>query len=145
MADRIEREIEEILARLDEQAPPENAGKPISLMAHKDRKREAVRKTSSRAPRPGLSTRLTPASLLVVAAIAVVGGLVLSNAFSPLIWVSFAGVVLFLGAFAWSFMRDPGKGGIASQPKGGYWRDRWIEYEPKGGNVFDRIKRRFRR
>ena len=40
MADRIEREIEEILAKLDEEAPRETR-KPISMLAHKDRKKAA--------------------------------------------------------------------------------------------------------
>jgi hypothetical protein len=73
----------------------------------------------------------------------VVGGLVLANVAGPLIWVSFAGVLLFLGAFLASFFRHtPAQ---AAPPGGVFWRDRYIEYEPSSPGLFDRIKRTFRR
>ncbi|MBI2765348.1 MAG: hypothetical protein HYX53_05465 [Chloroflexi bacterium] len=143
MPDRIEREIEEILAKLDEEPPKGSERKPISIIAHKDKRRAPG--LPKRAPGPPLSQRITPTTLLFAGAATVIGGLVLSNFWSPLIWASFAGVVLFLGAFVWSFTRTSRPGGGAAAPRGHYWRDRYIEYEPSGPSTWDRLRRRFRR
>jgi len=147
MADRIEREIEEILAKLDEGAPRETR-KPISMLAHKDRKQAPAAAAPKPAATARMSTNITPAHLLLAGAGLVIGGLVLSGFLDAFIWVSFAGVVVFLSAFAWSFFRSPrpaagSAGGGAA--RGHYWRDRWIEYEPSGAKPWDRVKRRFRR
>lgn len=140
MADRIEREIEEILAKLDDEAPRETR-KPISMLAHKDRKK--VTPAAPARVRTTNASSITPAQLLIAGAGLVVGGLVLSSFVDALIWVSFAGVVVFLSAFAWSFFRSPRPEGSAA--KGHYWRDRWIEYEPSNGTSWNKLKRRFRR
>lgn len=139
MADKVEREIEEILARLENELPPGDERKPVSILSRRRRK-------PARAPRPSpLQTlqRINPPSLMFAGAGMVVGGLVLSNAWGPLIWVSMAGVVLFLGAFLSSFFRE--KPAAAASPKGVYWRDRYIEYEPSSPGLMDRIRRLFRR
>jgi hypothetical protein len=75
----------------------------------------------------------------------VFGGLILSAFWSPLIWAAFAGVVLFIGAFFWSFRRTNRTASGEPQPKGYYWRDRYIEYEPTGSQTGQRIKGWFRR
>jgi hypothetical protein len=73
------------------------------------------------------------------------GGLVLSAIWDPFIWAAFAGVVLFIVAFAWSFLRSGGTA-RASRPKGQYWRERYIEYEPPtDAGIVQRFKRAFRR
>jgi Flp pilus assembly protein TadB len=151
MADRIEREIEEILERLDSELPggalPDDK-KPISLM---QRRQQATQKKAPRAPRgPRQSPRwgVTPAHLLFTGAALTVGGFLLSGLAGILIWVSMAGVALFLAAFIWSLMRGatarPGASGY-QPPKGVYWRDRYIEYDPPSSSPWARIKRRFRR
>ena len=150
MGDRIEREIEEILERLDSELPggalPDDK-KPISLM---QRRQQAVKKSSQpRSPRPNPLSNITPTMLLFTGAALTVGGLILASVASAMIWVSFAGVVLFLAAFIWSFTRGSTAGRSGSSAGGGakgvYWRDRYIEYEPAHASAWDRLKRRFRR
>jgi hypothetical protein len=147
MADRIEREIEEILERLDSELPggalPEDK-KPISLM---QRRQQATKKVSQpRAPRPNPLSSINPTTLLFAGAIMTVVGFILASMSGAFIWLSFAGVVLFLIAFAWSFTRRSTAGGSAgASPKAVYWRDRYIEYEPANTSAWGRLKRRFRR
>ena len=146
MSDKMEREIEEILARLDTDAPnaPEPAP-PISIMAR--RKKAARRLAPERSGSGGMLARVNPTAFLFTGAGVMVAGLVLSNVWQPFIWASFAGVVLFIGGFLWSFRRSPGPhgAGAAPPPKGHYWRDRYIEYEPAAPGPMDRLKRRLRR
>lgn len=148
MGDRIEREIEEILERLDSELPggalPEDK-KPISLM---QRRQQATKRASQpRPPRPNPLSSINPTTLLFVGAALTVGGLIAASFAGALIWVSFAGVVMFIAAFIWSFTRrstvGAPRGGAA--PKGVYWRDRYIEYEPADATMWARLKRRFRR
>lgn len=148
MPDKMEREIEEILARLDR----ENTGKPlgadrapISIASRQRRKHHPMASLRSQASR--LSGRFSPATLLLAGAAVMVIGLILSNVWPGLIWASFGGVVLFLGAFVWSFMRSstPGSSRSGAAPRGHYWRDRYIEYQPTHPSAFERLKRRFRR
>ena len=143
MADRIEREIEEILSKLDESNPPEPARRPIPIQSRRKRGPSPVSRLGNKvASRP---TNLTPATLLFAGAGIMLAGLVLSAIWSPFIWAAFAGVLLFMAAFAWSFLR-PGGARRASQPKGHYWRDRYIEYDaPSQAGVISRFKRAFRR
>jgi len=127
MADKFEREIEEILAKLDDKLPPPGEEKPpISLAS---RRKKKVKASRTRVPRPNPLGWLTPTILLFAGAGIMFAGLLLSNLWGPLIWASLSGVVLFVGAFFWSFRRTPRSGRVAS-PKGVYWRDRYIEYGP---------------
>ena len=124
MADKFEREIEEILAKLDDQLPEERP--PISIAAKRQQKAQAQRaKTTRQSPFPSLS----PTNLLFAGAGVMFIGLFVSNVWEPAIWASLAGVVLFLGAFLWSFRRTSRPTGT---PSGGghYWRDRWIDDAP---------------
>ncbi|MEX0781421.1 MAG: hypothetical protein WD557_02145 [Dehalococcoidia bacterium] len=152
MADRIEREIEEILERLDNELPggalPDEK-KPISIM---QRRQQATQKQAARVPRAPRQNPLkgiTPAHLLFLGAGLTVGGFLLSGAFGGLIWLSMAGVILFIAAFIWSLTRTTTAGAEGSSnyqpPKGVFWRDRYIEYDPPNGSVWSRLKRRFRR
>ena len=143
MPDRIDREIEEILARLGEE-PPKPGEEPISLEERRRRRRTPV---SSRivaafgfsVPKP------TPATLLFTGAGVMVAGLILSAVWGEMIWLGFTGVVLFLAAFIWSFVRP--RRGVAPQPaaKGARWRGRYVEYEPPPPGVLARIRRALRR
>jgi len=151
MPDRIDREIEEILERLGEdapkrgKAPPEGGEEPISL---EDRRRQRRPRMSSRAGAAFGFSLSGPSrvSLLFTGAGVMVVGLILSAIWGPLIWLAFGGVVLFLAAFIWSFVR-PRSVGVKSAPaaKGAHWRGRYVEYEPPPPGVLARIKRAFRR
>jgi hypothetical protein len=152
MADRIEREIEEILERLDNELPggalPEDK-KPISIM---QRRQQATKKQAARVPRAPRQNPLkgiTPAHLLFLGAGLTVGGFLLSGVVGALLWVSMAGVLLFIAAFIWSLTRTTTVGAAGSSnyepPKGVFWRDRYIEYDPPNGSAWSRFKRRFRR
>lgn len=142
MADKFEREIEEILAKLDDKLPEggsQGDRSPISLASRRQQKAKVQR---ARTSRPNPLKSITPTHLLFAGAGIMFGGLILSNVWEPLIWVSLSGIVLFLGAFVWSFRRT-NRSSPAAQPKGYYWRDRYIEYdqrEPRSG-----IKGWFRR
>ncbi len=144
MPDRIDREIEEILARLGEE-PPKPGEEPISL---ESRRRKRGQSPSSRVA-SAFGFRLsgpTPASMLFTGAGVMVAGLILAAIWAALIWLAFIGVVLFLAAFIWSFVR-PRRARVASPPaaKGAHWRGRYVEYEPAPPGVLARIRRAFRR
>ncbi len=116
---------------------------PISL-AQKRRQRHGP-VARARREANSLANRLTPANLLFIGAGVMVAGLVVSTAWGPAIWASLAGVVLFVAAFLWSFVRAPRSEGGMAGPKGVYWRDRYIEYEPANASALTRLKRKFRR
>lgn len=141
MADRIEQEIEEILAKFDN-VPGEGERKPVSI-AGRRRKRPHLLSGLGGSVQ-ALVKRLSPTTLLFAGAGVMVAGLVVANWWDPAIWASFGGVVLFIAAFAWSFFRTS-RPARAESPKGYFWRDRYIEYEPPARGPFDRLKRRFRR
>jgi hypothetical protein len=145
MPDRIEREIEEILEKLDTELPPERSDRaPISILSRR-KKGASPKPSKSRPQSPRAPMNISPTTLMFIGAALVVGGLLLSNAWGPIIWVAFGGVVLFIGAFLSSFLRHGGPGG-PSQPRGVYWRDRYIAYEPEPtDSAMARLKRRFRR
>lgn len=137
MPDRVEREIEEILAKLDPDAQA-SPRRPVPINSRRKRAPGPPKR-----PGPAFSTRFDTTTLLFAGAGIMVAGLILASFWSPLIWASFAGVVLFIGAFVMSFFRSghsmPGGGA----PRGYYWRDRYIEYTPPttGGPV-ERVRRR---
>ena len=151
MPDRIDREIEEILERLGEEPPkrgekpPPGDEEPISL---DDRRRRRKAPLSSRATAAvGVSLRgPTPTSMLFTGAGVMLAGFILSAIWGAFIWLAFAGVLLFMAAFVWSFVR-PRRAGVRSQPaaKGAHWRGRYVEYEPPPPGVLARIRRAFRR
>ncbi len=146
MADRIEREIEEILAKLDGQLPPEAAPlldrQPVSIASARKKRKQSTRPSLS-----SLAQRVDPPMLMFAGAGTMIGGLILASFAGPLIWLSFAGVVLFLGAFGLSFLRSsaPGQSPRAPQPQGKFWRDRYIDVAPPSQNPVSRMKRRFRK
>lgn len=146
MPDKFEREIEEILAKLDDELPAEPGVKrsgptttPISLAKKRQQKAKAERVRTSR---PNPLSDLNPTNLLFAGAGIMFGGLIVSGFWGPAIWASLAGIVLFIGAFFWSFRRSSRPSGTPSR-QGHYWRDRWIDDTPSGGS--SGIKGRFRR
>jgi hypothetical protein len=143
MPDRVEREIEEILAKMDGEPGKGRAPsrEPIPL-----RPRSKPRTTTARMSRAVSIPAITPATLLFGGAVVMIVGLVGATFVEGLIWLSFAGVVLFLAAFVWSLTRRPiaGRGG-ATAPRGTHWRERYVEYEPGKPGSIERLKRVFRR
>jgi Flp pilus assembly protein TadB len=146
MPDKMEREIEEILAKLDGEAPQGSSSEkaPISILSRRKRTPNPVTRASQRTS--SVLDSVNPTTLLFTGAIVMIAGLIGSLAYSPLIWASFGGVVIFLAAFLWSFRRTPraSGGGMGTAPRGHYWRDRYIEY-PQSNSGFDKLKKRFRR
>lgn len=143
MPDKFEREIEEILAKLDEELPADSNGPgrpPISLAQKRQQKAKAER---VRTARPNPLPNLNPTTLLFAGAGIMFAGLIVSGFWGPAIWASLAGIVLFIGAFFWSFRRTSRPSGSPSR-QGHYWRDRWIDDTPSGGTPGG-VKGRFRR
>lgn len=139
-SDRIDREIEEILSRMDED-------EPISLEARRRRSRPRQRLGARAGAALALpSVPVTPTGLLFTGAGVMLAGIVLARVWDPLIWVAFAGVALFLAAFVWALAR-PRRMRRAGAPSagGGYWRGRYVEYESTRPGVLRRIRRAFRR
>ncbi len=153
MPDKMQQEIEEILARLDKDAPskaaasavddPDAERTPISIVKKRRAKKQSAAKVrrEHRASLPAI----TPAALLFTGAGIMIAGLVLSSFAQPFIWASLTGVLLFIAAFVWSFFRSPGAAAAPPPPKGVYWRDRYIQYEPANPGRFARLKQKFRR
>ncbi|GIW13427.1 MAG: hypothetical protein KatS3mg062_0866 [Tepidiforma sp.] len=136
MADRIEREIEELLAKLDNELP-EGGREPISL--EQRRRQRRPRRTLPRIAFP----EVNPATLLLAGAGVMIAGLFLAMFWSPLIWLSFSGVVIFIAAFLLSFRKRPIGGYGSPGPRRVYWRDRYIEYGPQDRG--SRFRNPFRR
>lgn len=147
MPDKMHQEIEEILARLDREAPakppaPASASErsPISLVQRRRQKENVARVR----PSFNLLAMITPTALLFAGALIMVVGLVVSYYVQPAIWASLGGVFVFIAAFIWSFFRAPSVP-KPNQPKGVYWRDRYIEYDSPSNSPVSWLKRKFRR
>lgn len=147
MADRIEREIEEILAKLDVGGDSDTiTGErmPTPISAGRRRSRAAAKPLRPHSPL-GQRLNLNPATLLLAGAAVMVAGLIAANWWGPFIWLSFAGVILFIAAFAWSFRRHPAGTATPGGPRRVYWRDRYIDMSPPSTGSRDRVRRIFRR
>ncbi len=136
MADRIEREIEELLAKLEAELP-EGGRQPISLEQRRRERRQ--RRAFPRLTLPSIN----PAALLLSGAGVMIAGLFLAMFWSPLIWLSFSGVVIFIAAFLLSFRSRPVGAARGGRPGRVFWRDRYIDYGP--GARGSRFKNPFRR
>ena len=86
----------------------------------------------------GRATSLTPNHLLIVGAIMLIMGLVFRGGG---LWIAVAGIVIFVIGLFWT---SRGGNPQANQPKGGYWRDRYISYEQPPSNPLRRFFRRDR-
>ena len=136
MPDKFEREIEEILAKLDDELPAPESGvarPPISIQEKRQQKAKAQR---VRARRPNPLANVSPTTLLFAGAGIMFGGLIVSGFWGPAIWASLAGIALFIAAFLWSFRRAPrASSGGGTSRQGHYWRDRWIDDAPPPSGV----------
>ena len=141
MADRVEQEIEEILAKID-RMPGDGERKPIPMVGRRRRRPNPLKQLAG--PLRSLPNRISPATLLLFGAATMVAGLLLASAWGPAIWASFAGILIFISAFLWSFFRAP-RAAKPAPPQDHFWRDRYIRYEPASKGPFDRVKRRLRR
>ena len=145
MADRIEREINEILAKLDE-LPEEAAATeraPISISEHRGRRSETKKRQSPSLKLP----RINATAALLTGAGTVIGGLLLSSVWAPLLWAAFGGVVIFIAGFVSALVATP-RPGKQAPPGGHFWRDRYIQYsQPQQGpqDTWSKLKRRLRR
>jgi len=152
MADRIEREIEEILRKLD---VDEDAASKAP--ANKGSGKPPIPISSRRRNSPGISGRLgsafslpsiplSPSSIIIGGAALTLIGFVLTGFASALIWVSVAGIVLFIVGFLLSLVRRPDafRKSKANAPKP-RWRGREIEYENDSAGPLTRMRRMFRR
>jgi hypothetical protein len=146
MPDKFEREIEEILAKLDDE--PGKAGasgdrSPISLSQKRQQKAKARR---VRTARPNPFAGVTPTALLFTGAGVMFGGLILSSFWDPAIWAAVAGIALFIGAFFWSFRKTrrsaPPVSYGRTQAGGTFWRDRYIDDRPQDGGIKGRFRRK---
>ncbi len=152
MADRIEREIEEILRKLD---VDEDAASKAPTK--KGSGKEPIPISSRRKSRPGVSKRLenafslpsiplSPSSIIIAGAALTLIGFVLTGFSGALIWVSISGIVLFIAGFLLSLVRRPNalrrSSPNAPKPR---WRGREIEYENDSAGPLTRMRRIFRR
>lgn len=143
MADKFEREIEEILAKLDDGLPQDKTAgdrAPISISRKRHEKAKAER---VRNPRPNPLDSISPTTLLFAGAAIVFAGLIVSGFWGPAIWAAFVGVVLFIGAFFWSFRKTSRSSGTpVARSQGAYWRDRYINDKPTDGGIKGRFRRK---
>ena len=137
MPDRIERDIEEVLARID------------------DFEWHRRRRTPSRARRAwdrvwGLTAvrvghrlaALTAGHVMVLGFVILIAGVVLRGR-GPGLWVLLAGILVFVAGLAWnmrSARRPP-----APAARGHFWRDRYITYDASSARGLRGWLRRRRR
>ncbi len=129
MADRLERDIEDVLENIED------------FEWHRRQRRGPSRARRGwdalmRQVSDGLGSmfvRFTSGHLMLVGFLLLAAGLVL-RARGPGAWLVLAGLVLFLLGLGWS-MRGP-RSRAPHEGRGGFWRDRYIEYdEPRPGGV----------
>ena len=126
MADRYQREIEEILRQAGEAVPP------ISPSP----KRPGLRRTiwnSIKQSLAGKPLSFSPGRVMLAAVLLLLAALVLNSVgFGPVALVALAGLILFIVAYGMFFVRPP-----RPQKR---WRGEIIEEESSGG-FWDRFRR----
>jgi len=129
MPDRIQREVEELLAKLDT-FPPR---RPLRTRLRNSFSRGIQRLGGFRFP------RLSAGHVLLIAIAVIVVGYLVAGGSDFGRWSIVAGVVVFIGAFIFSLRRQ-------SRPPQKYWRDRPMELrrpsEPRGRPWWDRWRNR---
>ncbi len=127
-SDRLERDVEEVLSNIED----------FDWRRRQSRRPGPIRLAVQRfgAGIVNRATALTANHLLLVGALFLIVGLVLRGGG---MWLAVAGIVVFVIGLFWA-SRGGGRGN--GQPRGGYWRDRYISYESQSGNP---LKRWFRR
>jgi hypothetical protein len=134
MSDRLEREIEEILGKIDQFPAPETRRARARKRAIRrlgsaiaDRQRAFMRELS----RVSISQVMLASFLMIL-------GSFFFRRFSPLFmqWVLYAGIVLFISSFA-ILMFSRGSAGSSTQTR---WRGREITYQPAGPSLGQRLR-----
>ncbi|MGH2587364.1 MAG: hypothetical protein ACRDJE_20810 [Dehalococcoidia bacterium] len=134
MPSRVEREIEEILSKLDADAP----SRPPTRLRRSWRSR--VRRLVDRIPRPHISFARLNAGTLMLWGIGLILSALLLRVIAPDLtrWAVIAGLILFFGSFVLAFVHKDG-GAIGSSET--YWRGQRIQRtELRGPSTIDRIK-----
>ena len=141
--DRIEREINEILDKIEQFPSPENR-------RARARKRAFRRAADSVAARQraalGWIGRFSVSQVMLLSFLLILGSFFFKR-FSPALmqWVLIAGVVLFVSSFALLVFGGGSRGGGGS-PESTYWRGRELNYDTEslGGRVRRWFSRRRR-
>ena len=139
MSDKLERDVEEVLAGIEDFDWRRRERRPGPL-------RRALQRFGQRASQR--LARLSPGHLMLVGSLLVIASFILPG--QVRVWAIILGVVLFLIGIVWS-ARGGGKGGArvrgGGEPttRGGYWRDRYISYDAPPRNPLGPLGRWFRR
>lgn len=133
MSDRLERDVEEVLSNIED----------FDWRRRQQRQPGPLRRALQRFGNAMLNraAALTAGHLMLIGALLLIVGLVLRLR-GVGIWMVIAGVIVLLIGLFWT---SRGGGRVAGQPRGGYWRDRYISYDtPRQSGVL-RIRDWFRR
>lgn len=129
-SDRLERDVEEVLSNIEDfdwRRRQSRRPGPIRL---------AIQRFGSAVV--GKATALTANHLLLLGAALLIIGLVLRGGG---LWLAVVGIVVFVIGLFWT---SRGGNRQANQPRGGYWRDRYISYEQSNQSPLKRFFRRNR-
>lgn len=129
-SDRLERDVEEVLSNIED----------FDWRRRQSRRPGPIRIAVQRFGSAIVSrvTALTPNHLLLLGALMLIIGLALRGGG---LWLAVAGIVIFVIGLFWT---SRGGNPQANQPRGGYWRDRYISYEQSPQNPIRRLFRRNR-
>jgi hypothetical protein len=136
MPSRVEREIEEILSKLDGGRP---AGRPPTRLRRTWRSRLGRSISSWRQRLPGLPS-INPGSMMLLGLCLILSALFL-RLISPDLtrWVVIVGLVLFFASFVLSFRRGGGGSSLSSGDT--YWRGQRIPRSAlRGPSITDRLR-----
>ncbi len=130
-SDRLERDVEEVLSNIDD----------FDWRRRQSRRPGPIRIAFQRFAGAivNRAASLTANHLLLLGAALLIVGLILRGGG---MWLAVGGIVVFVIGLFWASRGGGGGGG--GQPRGGYWRDRYISYEPQSGNPLRRLFRRSR-
>jgi len=115
MSDRIQREVEELLAKLDTFPPKRSPW----VRLRDSFSRGAQRLGDIRVP------RLTAGHVLLIAIAIIVGAYVILGASDAGSWIIAGGIIAFIAAFIFSLRRQ-------ARPPEKYWRDRPLDLRRSG-------------
>lgn len=134
MSDKLERDVEEVLAGIED-----------FDWRRRERRPGPLRRAMQRFAR-GASERLArlgPGHLMLLGSLLVIAGFVLRGQ-SLGMWAVILGVLLFLIGIVWS-AKGGGRRKAGPTARGGYWRDRYISYDAPPRSPLGPLGRWFRR